>query len=72
MSVKNPLAPLTEEHGLKRCSMNRCCNVERFIELKEELKKAKKALRVYSEMKIEGYPHLGDAARRFLNDQNNN
>lgn len=68
MSVNNSLTPLTEEHGLKRCSMNRCCNVEKFIELKEELKAAKKALKVYAEMKIEEYPNLGDAARRFLND----
>ena len=37
MSVKNPLAPLTEEHGLKRCSMNRCCNVREIIRLKELL-----------------------------------
>lgn len=61
MSVKNPLAELTEKHGLKRCSMGRCCNVENYAKLK-------KIAKFYADLKIEGYPNLGDMARRLLEE----
>jgi hypothetical protein len=72
MSNKNPLALLTKQEGFRRCSMGRCCNVEKYIELKEELKKAKKVIKTYASMDLKDYPHMGDSARRFLNDTINN
>jgi hypothetical protein len=68
VSKKNPLAEVTAEHNLKRCAMGRCCNAAEIVSLKDEIKEIKKALKLYAEIKIEGYPNLGDTARRVLGE----
>lgn len=43
---------LTEKHGLRKCSMGRCCNAQVVDELKKELEMAYE-LKLYSRRKLE-------------------
>lgn len=44
MSRKNPDHDLTLKHGLRQCSMGRCCNIHKYIETLTELEKLKQQL----------------------------
>jgi hypothetical protein len=54
----------TKKYGLRRCSMNRCCNAVL-------VNKAIKVAELYASMNLKEYPDLGDAARRFLKEVKN-
>lgn len=56
-------AKFTALHGLKRCSMGRCCNAT-------EVNKLVQALKMYASIDLKDHPDLGKRADRVLKEFN--